>query len=290
MTRFSQIIVPGPRDNIEDKLGIARLLLPIPNVCATVAVMADGVGGEHGGEVASQITVKMLLRRILSALALYSDAPNTRDLAPDTITTILLDAMLGANDAVLRRTVKDRHLKNMATTAVCAVAIADQLHIAWVGDSRAYVHTEGQLQRLTSDHSVTQRLIDTGQLARQAAASHPSAHRILRYVGQTEGFEPELTMCPLSAGDIVLLCTDGLTDVVGDNQIGQTLELVRYGHLGTDDAARRLVRTALSAQTTDNTSVLLFEPIPGAQGLDRTRTGAFPTAIYEFCPAYSQGA
>lgn len=279
--RFSQRITRGPRENIEDNLGLARISLPIHNQTATVAVIADGVGGEEGGEVASAITVKMLVAGIVTSLSALAGAFEAALPMPDEINTLLADAMTAANRAVLGQAAADPHLKYMATTAVCALAVGDHLYIAWVGDSRAYVYTEGTLRRLTRDHSETQRLLDAGALAATDAAHHPTAHRITRCVGQAEGFRPDLATHRLRPGEIVLLATDGLTDVLDDHKIGQILSLAADDRLSMDEAAQQLVRAALFAYTGDNTSVLLFEPIPAEQALERTRTGSFPAVFFQ---------
>jgi len=136
------------------------------------------------------------------------------------------------------------------------LAVGDSLYVAWVGDSRAYLYTQGELRRLTRDHTETQRLIDAGCLDPARALWHPRAHRITRCVGQTEGFQPDLTTHRLSM----------------------------------DEAARQLVWAALLACTSDNTSVLLFEPIPVTPGPERTRTGSFPTVFFRARQPHEEGA
>ncbi|MDI6451601.1 PP2C family protein-serine/threonine phosphatase [Anaerobaca lacustris] len=288
--RFSHRIIAGPRDNIEDNLGLARISLPIHNQTATVAVIADGVRGEEGGEVASAMAVKTLIAGIVTSLSALAGAFEAALPTPEEIDTLLAHAMTAANRAVLGQAAADPHLKHMATTAVCVLAVGDTLHVAWVGDSRAYLYTQGELRRLTRDHTETQRLIDAGCLDPARALWHPRAHRITRCVGQTEGFQPDLTTHRLSPGDIVLLATDGLTDVLGDHKIGQILHMTADDRLSMDEAARQLVKAALLACTSDNTSVLLFEPIPVAPGLERTRTGAFPPAFFRTRQPHEEGA
>ena len=288
--RFSQRIIAGPRENIEDNLGLARISLPIHNQTATVAVIADGVGGEEGGEVASAMAVKTLVAGIVTSLSALAGAFEATLPTSDEIDALLKDAMTAANHAVLGQAAADPHLKHMATTAVCALAIGDSLYVAWVGDSRAYLYTQGELRRLTRDHTETQRLIDAGCLDPARALWHPRAHRITRCLGETEGFQPDMTNHRLSPGDIVLLATDGLTDVLGDSLIGQIVGLVADDRLSMDEAARQLVKAALLAYTSDNTSVLLFEPIPAEQGPERTRTGSFPTVFFRARHPHEEGA
>lgn len=276
---FAYRIIPGPRLNIEDTLAIVQVFLPMVNECVTVAVICDGVGGQEGGEVAAEITTKTLIGGITSNLLNQCGMIDAAPLTPQIIETALRDTMETANRNVLRQAAKMPKLARMATTAVCALAIGDCLYVTWIGDSRAYVYTEGTLRRLTRDHSELQHLIDAGCLDPTQATSHPRAHRITRCVGQAEGFQADLTTHRLTAGDIVLLTTDGLTDVLDDSQIGQTIDQAALGHASLDETARSLVRAAHEAHTSDNTSVLLFEPVPAIEILERTRTGAFPAVF-----------
>lgn len=276
---FAYRIIPGARLNIEDTLAITQVFLSMLIESATVAVICDGVGGQEGGEVAAEITAKTLIGEITSKLASLCGTIGAAPLTPEVVETTLRETMETANRNVLRQAAKAPKLARMATTAVCALAIGDCLYVTWVGDSRAYVYTEGTLRRLTRDHSELQHLIDAGCLDPTQATSHPRAHRITRCVGQAEGFQPDLTTHRLTAGDIVLLTTDGLTDVLDDSQIGQTIDQAALGHASLDEIARSLVRAAHEAHTNDNTSVLLFEPTPATEILDRTRTGAFPAVF-----------
>lgn len=288
--RFSQRIIAGPRENIEDNLGLVRISLPIHNQTATVAVIADGVGGEEGGEVASAMAVKTLVAEIAAFLSALAGAFAAVLPTPEEIATLLAHAMTAANRSVLGQAAAEPHLKHMATTAVCALAVGDTLHVAWVGDSRAYLYTQGELRRLTRDHTETQRLIDAGCLDPARALCHRGAHRITRCLGQAEGFQPDMTTHRLSPGDIVLLATDGLTDVLDDNRIGQIVKMAADDQLSMNEAVRQLVRAAVLAYTGDNTSVLLFEPIPAEQALERTRTGSFPAVFFRALRRQEEGA
>ena len=144
----------------------------------------------------------------------------------------------------------------MATTVVCAVILDSTLHVAWAGDSRCSIYRNGRLCRITRDHSQVQELVDQGLLSPEEAQRHPWAHRITKFLGRKEGPDAETRSWDLLPGDIIILHTDGLSDVLSDEGITQIIRSHQDDDLPFDDLPRRLVAAALSQGTRDNTSVL----------------------------------
>jgi protein phosphatase len=192
-------------------------------------------------------------------------------------------SFLQANEAILRQASEHPELKGMATTAVCALVVNGVLYVAWLGDSRAFLFSGGRLRQLTQDHSEVQRLVNAGLLEAAQARFHPAAHVIYRYLGSKEGFSPSTQTCRISAGDVILLCTDGMTDVLDDQEIAAHIQSCKAGQYPFDDLPRRLARQALEAGTGDNVTVLCCEyspePISEPRSFGRTLTGAYPAEL-----------
>jgi protein phosphatase len=125
-------------------------------------------------------------------------------------------------------------------------------HVAWAGDSRAYLLRGGRLRPLTRDHSVVQEMVDRGELSPQEAESHPESNMVTRAVGGAPELEVDLVSVPLSIGDRLLLCSDGLTRCVYE----QTVEALLRDATGPEDACQKLLREALDSGAPDNVSAI----------------------------------
>jgi PPM family protein phosphatase len=213
----------------------------------TVFAVADGLGGHRGGEVASAMAVEPLA------------ALDGRDFAAaDQAAEALTGAIRAANQAILRRGRADPELWGMGTTVTAAAAVAAGrvLQLAHVGDSRAYLLRAGApLRQLTTDHTVVAEAVERGLLTRQQAAVHPQRGVVTRAVGLDPDVPVDLPEpLELEPGDQVLLCSDGLTEVVGDDQIAGVLAEQADG----DDACRTLIAAANRAGGPDNVTVVLL--------------------------------
>ena len=262
MNKYVYHIDKGPRENIEDAVWAVTLTSQVPErVEFSLLCAADGVGGHKHGEVASAIAVHMILAYLSSKLVSLSSA----DLNPDAIVDALGASFKTTNTAILAAAAGDKRLSGMATTAVCAVIVNGVLYVAWVGDSRCYRFRDGKLVRVTRDHSVVQELVDAGDLAPELANEHQLAHIISRHLGQAGTFEVETRIVPLIPGDVVLLCTDGLTDVVSDSTIAESIAEHLRAMSAFEDLPRQLVNRALKAGTQDNVTVLClaYDPEQG---------------------------
>jgi PPM family protein phosphatase len=211
----------------------------------TVFAVADGLGGHQGGEVASAAAVEPL-----AAL----DGRGFGDAA--AAAEALAGAIREANAAILERAAGDPGLWGMGTTlTAAALAGAGQLQLAHVGDSRAYLLRDGALEQLTVDHTVVGELVRRGRLTPEQAAIHPERSILTRAVGLDPTVPVDLPdPLELRAGDRVLLCSDGLTEAVGDPDIATILATAADGAA----ACRSLIDAANAAGGPDNITVVLL--------------------------------
>jgi PPM family protein phosphatase len=211
----------------------------------TVFAVADGLGGHQGGEVASAVAVEPL-----AAL----DGRGFAD--PAEAAEALAAAIREANAAIIDRASHDPGLWGMGTTLTAAAVAGDRhLQLAHVGDSRAYLLRDGSLEQLTIDHTIVAELVRRGRLTPDQAAVHPERSILTRAVG-LDPRVPVDTPDPLelAPGDQVLLCSDGLTEVVPDVKIAQLLAAEPDG----DATCRSLIDAANSAGGPDNITVVLL--------------------------------
>ncbi|HEY8339094.1 MAG TPA: Stp1/IreP family PP2C-type Ser/Thr phosphatase [Egibacteraceae bacterium] len=225
------------RDGNEDAWFIGR----------RVMVVADGLGGHAAGEVASRLAVEQL-----AALDERADASWADDV--DSARAALREAIEAANRTVRQAAAADLARAGMGTTVTAAVVVGDRLCLGHVGDSRAYLLRDGALRQLTEDHSHVAELVRAGQITPAEARVHPHRAVITRALGledtvEVDTPEPE----PLAPGDVVLLCSDGLTEPLTDEAIAQLIA-------GVDDPDRAcavLVDAANAAGGPDNITVVV---------------------------------
>jgi PPM family protein phosphatase len=206
---------------------------------APVFVVADGMGGAQAGEVASRIAVEAFEQGLPDA-----GSPEER----------LAARAREANQQIYERSRADRGRAGMGTTLTAAYVDDTHVAIAHVGDSRAYLFRDGTLQRLTQDHSLVDELVRRGKLTEEQAAEHPQRSIITRALGPEPDVEVDTWTYPARAGDVVLLCSDGLTSMISEERVKATLA----EHENLDDAADALIREANEAGGRDNITVVLF--------------------------------
>jgi len=266
----------GPREQLEDS-GAAFVVNATWHALRTfgIAIVTDGVGGEQGGKVASAKGVQQIPAYLLASLAGRAPFSQSSGLEDTTIRALMQEACTLANRSIVDHSRKDPRLKGMATTVVCCVITRTRLYTAWAGDSRCYLWRQGTLHRITRDHSDIQDLLDAGLITPDEARDHPCAHIINRYLGQPGAPDIEYREVPIEPGDIVLLCTDGLTDVMSDEQINAYLDTCQHKDCSFEHLPQSLVDRAIQLGTQDNTSVLccrICETQSGCPvGVDRTR-------------------
>ncbi len=212
--------------------------------CTAFALVCDGMGGANGGNVASDIAVHVLSQRIRQA---YADNPSFR--SPEYI---LASAMAAANVEIFDKGRETPELSGMGTTVVAVILQKNIAYISHVGDSRLYQYRHGELQVITRDHSVVQDMIEKGQLTEQQARCHPRRNFITRALGVQALESGEYDELKLEAGDKLLLCTDGLTNMVDIGKIKTLLQLP------AEEAVEKLIEASLQGGGTDNITAVLI--------------------------------
>jgi protein phosphatase len=212
------------------------------------------MGGHEGGDVASQLAVRAIARRTVNDV--LAPALAGHDISAMDYQVWLRDVVQEANRAVFER--RKASNNDMGTTLVMAIItgapeLGLQATIAHVGDSRAYLISGGAITRLTTDHSLVERLVATGQIQPEEAATHPQRNVIYRSVGDRPQVEADVTTQALSAGDILLLCCDGLNGEISDEEM---LRIV-LDSASLPEASRWLIDAANDAGGSDNISVIL---------------------------------
>lgn len=209
------------------------------------AVVCDGMGGAAGGNIASALAVKVISDKINAS---YREA--MRD---SSIKNMLDSALTAANIEVYDFAESKSDLKGMGTTAVCAIVRDNQAYIAHAGDSRAYVINNGVVRQITTDHSFVQDLLSKGKITYEEAENHPNKNYITRAVGVDKSIEVDFEQIDLDDSDTLLLCTDGLSNYVSNQEM---IELMRDGkHYAFAD---RLVQKANSNGGGDNITVVII--------------------------------
>jgi protein phosphatase len=219
-----------------------------------VAAVADGMGGHSAGEVASAIAIEELA-------ALRDRGPWENETAA---TDDLKQAILRANRRIREMAASDRKLNGMGTTLVALVEDGDMVHVANVGDSRGYLLRQGELSQVTVDHSLVQELVDDGRLSPEDAERHPQRSVITRALGIDPEVEFDLFTYKLQVGDRLLLCSDGLSDVVEPAQIRRVLLRTP----SAQRAARQLVTVANEQGGPDNITVIVVDAVDESAVLD----------------------
>ena len=261
--QVAAITHPGMRGkNNEDRFTVSAFKISEKDPTPTLlAIIADGVGGHRAGEVAADLAVTQI-----SQVVAASDASQPL--------SVLQFAFEQANQTINARSMGDPALSGMGTTCVCAWVIGDRLFIASVGDSRIYLVRNGKASQLTIDHTWVQEALDSGILTPEQARNHPNAHVIRRHLGSQQPVVPDFRLrlslaetdsraqanqgMRLVPGDIVLLCSDGLTDLVRDDEIGITLS-----RISLSDALQDLVDQANARGGHDNISIVaVYVPSP----------------------------
>lgn len=217
-----------------------------------IAVLADGMGGHCAGEVASQIAVDSILHRLQK----LSRHKNASSITGSQLLQILSNTIIRSNSMIRRASSQNTDRKGMGTTAVATVVRGNTAYIGHVGDSRAYLLRNEGLKRLTKDHSLVEELIDKGFYTEKEAREASVRHVVTRALGTEETVEASTSSCELEPGDILMLCSDGLSDMVADEKILYTM-LTYPSQL--QQRAKRLIEMANYQGGKDNVSVVLIQ-------------------------------
>ena len=213
-----------------------------------VAVLADGMGGYKAGEVASGMATQL----VHGELSRWLDDDGARESAAQ-LRRAMERAVDGANRQIFNAASVNPDYQGMGTTLVCAVLRDISVMIGHVGDSRAYRLRQGRLARLTRDHSLLQEQIDAGVITQQEASVSTMKNLVTRAVGVEDTVLLETHVHALAAGDRLLMCSDGLSDMLDDDGIAQVLQQ----HESLEQCTRALIEAANDAGGKDNISVIL---------------------------------
>ena len=208
-----------------------------------VFAVADGMGGHAHGEVASHLA----LEAIADHATILSQA-NPGELAND-----LHDTVQAANTSILSQAEAQDTRNRMGTTLVLATICGDRLYFAHIGDSRLYLLRGDVFTQLTRDHSLVQAMVDRGEISPEEAAIHPLRHQITRVVGGDNRVSPEIASQALEVGDIILLCTDGLSGAVS----AETIKAALGSDATAQEKADALIQAALESGGPDNVTVVV---------------------------------
>lgn len=209
---------------------------------ANLFIVADGMGGHNAGDYASKYTVETIVEEI----------EKSKDSSP---VKVLEKAIKRANTHIRQKSQESAGLNGMGTTVVAATIRDGEMCVANVGDSRLYVINQ-EIKQITEDHSLVEEMVRMGGIRREQARSHPKKNIITRAIGAEDELEIDFFQVKLEKGDFVLLCSDGLTNMIEDEEIRMILQ----GQRDIVEKAEALVATANNNGGKDNIAVILIEP------------------------------
>lgn len=229
------------RDENQDRVWVSRF-----SSGAVAAVLCDGMGGENAGSFASETAITLISERLTLGFSPDIDEISLRNL--------MITALNNANSAIYEISHEEDDKNGMGTTCVAAIAAKDVVYIINVGDSRAYRVFDGGIQQITHDHTFVRRLIDEGKLTRDEARFHPDRNKITRAIGAAPEVTPDFFKLEFKKGSKIILCSDGLSSYVADEEIGKTAL-----SLPSDSICEKLITLANKNGGGDNISVALIE-------------------------------
>ena len=204
-------------------------------------IVADGMGGHKAGDLASRFTVETLIN-------------NIKNSSSDNPITIINDAIVNANTLLLEKAAESEDYEGMGTTLVVCTIIGESMYVANVGDSRLYLY-DGKLSQITRDHSLVEEMVALGRLNRDEARTHKRKNVITRAIGGGKEVMADFFEAELTAGNRIIMCSDGLSNMVDDGEIEQILSL----NLPIEDKAKRLIDMANESGGADNIAVVIVE-------------------------------
>ena len=199
------------------------------------AVVADGMGGHNGGETASSMAVEEIKKSMSQGVGLKESIAN-------------------ANTVVYKKAVETPGLLGMGTTVVLCEILGSRANIAHVGDSRAYIYSNGDLKQITKDHSIVQQLIDSGTITEEQAKYHPQRNLITRAVGTEKNILVDYDTHEISKGDYILICSDGLSSYVEESKISEIMANTK-----TSEIVPKLIDEANQNGGRDNITVVIIK-------------------------------
>lgn len=210
-------------------------------------IIADGMGGHNSGEIASKMAVDIISNHVLQLPGLLAKEEN--------ITAIIEQMMMKANAEVYLVSQEQESTHGMGTTLIITIVYNRKIYVGHIGDSRVYLLRDGQLQRMTTDHSFIEELVRNGSLTREEAEKHPSKNILTRALGCSETIQVDVFSVDMKENDVYLMCTDGLTNTLDENEIKEIIE----NNKDLEFACNELIRRANEKGGEDNITVILFD-------------------------------
>jgi len=235
------------RAHNEDSIGI--------DAAIGLAVLADGMGGYNAGEVASGIAVTLITKETRETVLRIPPYEAAAETGEPMATRILRNVITKANSSIYQAANTQPQYAGMGTTLVVALLCDNQISVAHIGDSRLYRQRGGELEQLTRDHSLLQEQIDSGMISKEMARRSQNKNLVTRAVGIEPDVDAEINTFEVAEGDVFLLCSDGLNDMVEDEDIHLTLNSLSAN---LPLAASQLVQMANDNGGRDNISVILI--------------------------------
>ena len=216
----------------------------ISDTCAW-SVVCDGMGGARGGSVASAEAVEEISRILCEGFSF--------DLTDEQLKELLVSAVLSANRKVFKMSCENENLKGMGTTVELALISENTLHVVHAGDSRVYLINKEEITQVTTDHSLVQQMVDRGQITAEEARVHPGKNYITRALGVESELEVDYIVRPIGQGDILLMCTDGLSNYFEPRELFETVNKTP-----NEELAEALVEAAKERGGSDNITVTVL--------------------------------
>lgn len=214
-----------------------------------LAVVCDGMGGARAGNVASAVAVETFVA------ALENACKQGIPVGTEERRVLISSACQSANSHVFQLSVSNPEYQGMGTTLVAALIFSDEIYVVNIGDSRCYIWSDGKLRQITSDHSLVQALIDCGDITPEEARTHPKKNLITRALGVDDGTRCDVFSVERHEGDRLLLCSDGLTNMVPDEKIDYEISLCA----SPEKTAKSLLLHAVEEGAPDNVTVILAQ-------------------------------
>lgn len=226
---------------------------PLPNLF----IVADGMGGHKAGDYASRYCVETFVQKIKSydSLSVNENTADHKTVSEKTPIGILSDALQFTNNQLIEEAKSNEELSGMGTTFVVATIYDKVMYVANVGDSRLYVIND-KIEQITSDHSLVEEMVKRGELAPDEVKNHPNKNIITRALGANSNVNPDYFEVELTPGDIILMCSDGLTNMVEDEEIMRGIDKSKND---LETAVKELIKKANDNGGKDNISIILIE-------------------------------
>lgn len=209
-------------------------------------ILADGMGGYKGGEIASKVAVAAVAKYITEK---FAEIPKDKQ----SILELVEDSIIFANSAIYEESEQDEELQDMGTTLEVVLIYKSKIYIGHIGDSRVYRIRKNKMKKITTDHSYVEKLIQDGEISREEAYTHPKRNLLIKALGTDEEVEPDLIYTVLNKNDMIIMCSDGLTNMIREEEI---LNIVKDCEA---DPTEVLVDKANVAGGLDNITVIVID-------------------------------